>query len=263
MNGATAFRSESELGLETFQALVNHEIDAIRVPGFYPQDLCAGLSKKMLASDHYGRYVNAPLIGRIGQAYFESQASPEAASNYWRNAPRWIGEMRSACHPYLTPIDKLRLVLDELWPTGTTVASLKGKRMFVGLGRVFEAGGHAEPHQDVLAWDAPDAPEAHALTSQVAANTYLSLPDSGGELTLWRHELTQEEYNRLKSPSSYGIEPTKLPTPIVALKPEIGDLILFNSRQLHAVEKSFGRQRVTWSNFIGVQGPVRPLTVWS
>jgi hypothetical protein len=254
---------EGQLDSASLTALINREIDAIRVKGFYPTDLCSIIVEKMMATDLYGTYENAPLIGRIGQAFFESQSSAEAKERYWRQSPKWINDMRQACTPYLTPIDKLRLECDEFWPGGASVATLDGQKMFVGLGRVFQAGGHAEPHQDILSWDAPGSPGALTLKAQIAANTYLKLPDFGGGLTLWRVELTSEEYNAIKNPGSYGVDPSSLQKPVATLLPEPGELVLFDSRRLHAVQPSEGGFRVTWSNFIGVEAIDKPLRFWS
>ena len=170
-------------------------------------------------------YENAPLIGRVGQALYESRASDETRRSIRENALAWTKELRNACSPYLTPIDKLRLELDEIWPNGATQGSLERKRMFVGLARVFKNGAGAEPHQDILAWDMPDSPDAKRLRAQIAGNIYLQVPQSGGEITLWPIELSMEEYRQIQNPGSYGLNASQLPAPIAKIKPEQGELI--------------------------------------
>lgn len=256
---------ENTLSSEAIMALLNNEIDVIRVPQFYPKDLCDLLSMKMLSTPLYGTYKNAPLIGRIGQAFFETTVSGKDSITYWENSINWVREMRAACYPYLTPIDKLRLELDEVWSAGSTIASINGKRMFVGLGRVFQAGGYAEPHQDILAWDAPNSFEAAMLKGQFAVNTYLKLPECGGQLKIWRIELNKREYDAFKIPGSYGVDVSKLPpaSEVISISPVVGELIVFNSRRVHAVEPSLGGCRIAWSNFVGYLGEDSPLQLWS
>ncbi|MFM7852644.1 MAG: hypothetical protein ACKO96_12205, partial [Flammeovirgaceae bacterium] len=164
------------------------------------------IADRMLKMDIYGDYENAPLIGRIGQAFFESQTSAETTERYWKNAICWVRMMREVCQPYLTPIDKLRLEMDEVWPMGSSLGSLEGRRMFAGLARVFKEGAYAEAHQDVLSWDTPESISAKKISGQIAANTYLKMPKHGGELKLWRVELSREEYEKIKIKDSYGLD---------------------------------------------------------
>ena len=257
------FKISDELTHRSFIALATNKIHAIRVKNFYPADVAKEICDRMLGSRLYGTYENAPMIGRIGQALFESQVSEETQKRYWNNAVAWTRELRQACKPLLTPIDKLRLELDEIWPSGATQGSIDGKRMFVGLARVFNPGSEAEPHQDILSWDLPKSADARTLRAQIAANTYLKMPPAGGELTLWPMSLSLEQYKSAQIPGSYGVDRSKISRPFACLTPEQGELILFNSQRVHAVETPERGPRITWSCFIGMRRHYQPLIMWS
>ncbi|WP_437530361.1 2OG-Fe(II) oxygenase [Sorangium sp. So ce726] len=251
------------LNQEGLVALMGGEVVALRVPNFYPEDICVQVAARMRRSDMYGRYVNAPEIARVGQAFFESVASAQLRRIYYARAVEWIREMRLCCEPYLSPIDKLRLVLDEIWPSGSRLGTLQGKKMFVGLARFFGAGVGAEPHQDVLAWDAPGVEEAERVEGQFAANIYLKMPQGGGDLLIWPMTLSREEYERAGILGSYGVHGSMLAHDPVRISPRTGELILFNSNLVHAVEKSRQGERVTWSCFVASQGVNQTLMMWS
>lgn len=251
------------LNQEALVALIGGEVIAIRVPNFYPEDICARIATRIRKSDMYGHYVNAPEIARVGQAFFESVASTRLRKIYHAEAVEWIHAMRACCEPYLSPIDKLRLVLDEIWPSGSRLGTLQGKKMFIGLARFFDAGAGAEPHQDVLAWDAPGVEEAERIEVQIAANVYLKIPQGGGDLLIWPVTLSREEYERARIQGSYGVHGSMLPYAPVRISPKPGELILFNSHLVHAVERAREGQRVTWSCFVGSQGAHQTLMMWS
>lgn len=252
-----------QIDSQALHALATGGAMAVRVPGFYHREAAQRIAAAMRESRLFGMYANAPQIGRVGQAYFESLASEAHRAEYERNAVKWIAEMRSICEPFLSPIDKLRLALDESWSPGAQVGSLQGKKMFVGLARIFGKGSGAEPHQDVLAWDAPDSEEAKALTGQLAANIYLAMPSTGGELLVWPHSLSREEYEAARIPGSYGVREACLPCAPVVIQPQEGELILFNSTFVHAVATSDTGDRVTWSCFVGLRGSNQPAMLWS
>ena len=136
--------------------------------------------------------------------------------------------------------------------------------MFVGLARVFTSTAEALPHQDVLRWDAPlECTSAQSLLTQLAANIYVQPSEGGGDLELWSSSLDRDEYERLKLPGSYGLDRAKLPPSAVRVKPEAGDLILFNANKTHAVRPVTSGIRVTVSCFIGVRSLTLPLSMWS
>lgn len=244
-------------------ALMAGEIVAIRIKDYFPAHRCAEIADRLVASRLYGRYINANAIGRVGQAFFESQADEKSRARYERDATEWIKELRERCDPYLTPVDKFRLELDEAWTAGARVATMGQRKMFAGLARHFAEGSEAEPHQDVFAWDAPGKPEAMALKGQLAWNTYLTIPEKGGELVLWDVALSREQYDRQRVPKSYGVGRETLPEPVAVLKPEQGEMILFNAGRVHAVAKIEVGSRVTWSAFVGYAAEEYPLIIWS
>lgn len=186
------------LDLPALSALIDGSVLAIRVANYADAQVCVEMTRRMLASPLYGKYENAPKIGRIGKALFETIDSVNAALGYLAGAPGWMEEMRMECAPYLSPIDRLRLEADILWPGGARVARLQGRPMFAGLLRVFEEGSEAEPHQDHLDWDVGPLGmhEGAYLETQLAANVYLEVPPSGGELVIWPSGLSREAYER-------------------------------------------------------------------
>ncbi|GAL14579.1 hypothetical protein JCM19233_5591 [Vibrio astriarenae] len=94
--------------------LFNRTIDLVRVPGYFTIHSSKEITRKIKQSSFFGSYVNAPKIGRIGQAFFECQNDDVSLSRYREFSNIWIKEMRKEVSPLLSPIDRLRLELDEL-----------------------------------------------------------------------------------------------------------------------------------------------------
>jgi len=134
--------------------------------------------------------------------------------------------------------------------------------MFIGLSRVVEPGVYFLAHHDIFAKDAPHSFHAKSLQAQFACNVYLDMPDEGGELEIWEREMLPTEFDALRG-DSYGIPPELLGKPSLRLKPNCGELILFNSRKMHAVAPSVNSARLSLSCFVGYRGDHAPLTFWS
>jgi len=129
--------------------------------------------------------------------------------------------------------------------------------------RIYHEGVEIEPHQDILAVESPDDPEAQSLVAQFGANVYLTTSDYGGDLQLYDEQYTIENYNDL-SLGPRVVSRDKIPAPSVTITPHAGDLILFPSRRLHAVSKVSGESpRVTVSFFVGASDSQAPLRIWA
>ncbi|MBV1787204.1 2OG-Fe(II) oxygenase [Marinobacterium sp. D7] len=251
----------NELDIEAMGKLAKGEALALRVRQFIGNDIAQKLGDKILFQG-FDKYANAPSIGRIGMAFYEAENQPPRIADYFESAYENIDELRKRCFPYFSPIDLLRCKLDETWLPGAQLETLYGRKMYVGLSRVIKPGVRFLAHHDIFAKDAPDSFKARSLQTQIAANVYLTMPSEGGAVQIWDRELTPEEFDGMRG-DSYGIDPEILGDPDLEICPEPGDLVLFNSRRMHAVTPGSDDLRLSLSCFIGYRGDASPLSFWS
>ncbi|MBE8523945.1 2OG-Fe(II) oxygenase [Amycolatopsis sp. H6(2020)] len=243
--------------------LMNREIGAIRVRNFYPADIAADIAGRAVRHPAMGHYhkKHTSSVGRVYTPFIDTKRDPELTARYHDNANASIHEVRSMFHPHLSPVDHIRLLLQELWPAGANLLRLHGRSCFVGAFRVFQpVTSEFYPHNDLITQET-DAPEVAGTVEQLVANTYLQVADAGGTLQLWLREPTEEERQTIIDVE--GLDPAKIEPPALTFDPQPGDLIMFSSAMLHAVTSTEGRHRVAMATFIGCKGPDQPLFCWS
>ncbi|SOE97669.1 2OG-Fe(II) oxygenase superfamily protein [Burkholderia sp. D7] len=257
--------TSGRISAKALQTLTDDQFQVLRIKGFYGKPLCDKAADALISSPLLGPYKNAPDISHVGESFFEAVLSQHQVENYLGQSRVWIEQVRAAMDPMLSPIDKVRLQLDELWPAGAQLARLMGRPMFAGLMRLFQNSAGAEPHIDNAGWDAESVGLSAEVASpiQLALNIYLRVPEEkdGGALLLHEHRPNRDDYDARKLPDSYGLRIDDLPPP-VRIRPEVGELILFDSRRIHEVEPS-RTPRATASMFIKMSGPDRPLELFS
>lgn len=236
----------SSLSTDHLKALANGTIRVVHVEAFASETACNVICTGQVDLG-FKPYINVEQVRRIGMAYYETEN---------QNA------FRNACQPVGSPLDTLRCLLDEIWPAGANLQTIHSQKMFVGLSRMVEPDTTFLAHHDIFAEDAPGSEEAESLLAQFAANIYFQVPDEGGELLMWHRNMSTKEFDERRK-GQYGIEIVDLPPPDVVVKPGRGDLLIFDSRKIHAVASPRDRARVAVSFFIGYRGDNQPLTYWS
>ncbi len=256
------------LNSSLLEELQNNEIGAVIIKGVYSKEICLHLSEQIKQKMKRGTYANAPLIDRVGKAFFETLSSENLYEEYFKLSLAMTAELREVFFPYLSPIDLLRLKLDEIYVQGCNLATLNRKKMFAGLVRFFKEGSTAEPHQDIIKRDAKGFDLGTHVTGQLAFNLYLQEAQEGGELHIWnwRPSLAEaKQYQHTDPKLSYGLNLRQTPkeNPDLRIQVEAGDFIFFNSRNVHAVSTIGSGERISVSSFIGYRGAAQSLQLWS
>jgi len=266
--GETVSFERSVLSVNALEAshvmgLLDRSLDAVVAPNWFSPEACMAIAERVKKSQYYSAYPDYPTVGRLGQELFECSSEADFA-RYQANALTLIRDMRGLAHPYITPVDRLRLELDDIWPTGCNLKKLGDKKAFAGVVREYRETSSAEPHCDVIAWDILESHKGQtSVTNQIAANVYLKTSESGGELLLWDEWPSQSTYNVAHNAEGIGLDKKKIPARKLEIAPKQGDLILFNSMRIHSVKEIKDSVRMTWACFIGYSGPDAPLVIWS
>jgi Rps23 Pro-64 3,4-dihydroxylase Tpa1-like proline 4-hydroxylase len=153
-------------------------------------------------------------------------------------------------------------VLRNVWHGQVDVAceEVSNQHYFAGLIRII---GRTRLHFDWAPHDALDWTIGQ-ITAQLAWNIYLQAGERGGTTRVY-HRAWQLEDESYREPGSYAFDPALVQNDAcVEIVPRAGELVLFNSRNYHEVDKVEGaRQRMSISSFIGLLRSRQTLALWS
>lgn len=258
------------LSPESIRDLIEEKVPAIRIPNYVSPETAQKIIDFVLAQaslDAYTHEVYADGVPeqkyygvyRVGIPFNTTYGRPAGSverETYYQAALPGLRRLRDLCAPNLTPIDRLRLDLDEAWTDGASIAAFEGRKMFAGIVRVMPPDDshilEEKPHVDCL------SPSVCPLEQQLSANIYLKMPPVGGTLESWNvPTLSYADIERLPDGT---IARTDLPKP-VAIHPKECELVLINTRKPHAVSRFSGGIRISVQVFIGYQ-PGKPLRLW-
>lgn len=219
--------------------------------GYIEPTLAEGmLAERVLSHPKLVGYEKAPDIMRVGMPYYDTVGCPSKEAEYWTHAQDWMEDMRHSFAPYLNPLDRVRLSIDEEQGPGVLpLRNSNGDPAFAGLARCFDGGAGADPHVDRLEWDAPVGRFFGMPTAQIAVNIYLKVPTSGGEISIWESRPDRAAHEAMRVPGSYGLKRELIGAPNHVIRPHAGDLVFFDAQRIHAVGASHGA-RVTISAFL-------------
>lgn len=259
----TKFATVEVLDAQVLADLFDKKYIAVRVPRFYDPAYAKTLSD--LLYKEIDSAVAAGIYESNVDSYWAVAKDGQRRERYLEAALPLQKRLRRLSAPHPSPIDLLRVTLDELWPAGASLMRMGGRKTPFGATRLWRTGSEALPHQDVLRREQTDDTRSIDLLGQLGVNIYLDVADEGGGLEAWDHVITDEEYVRLGSryEGSYGYQREQLPPQSMVIFPEVGDLVMINTAYVHAVRKITAGRRVTVSGFVGSSGNEQPLRCWS
>lgn len=261
----TEILTSDALTREGLAALFERRISALHVPGFCASGSAESLCEWVMARSGIENWkVNVFRKGTatiedsdtaygIGIPFGLAVRSRESFVRYFQEAAPLGREMRTAAGG-LSPIDRLRLDLDEAWPKGARIARFRGLRRALGLARVMTPTGlfdgvaktEGMVHVDTL-------PVQKKGAGRFSANIYVHMPPAGGELSIYNVSPTSMDllrnFSLMKNlinfdASAQDVIRSKLPPPLT-LRPAVGDLILLDTSRPHAVRGFTDGYRVT------------------
>ncbi|APJ05033.1 hypothetical protein AXG55_01120 [Silvanigrella aquatica] len=257
---------------DLLKKLFNEEILALRIPNYISNYLSEKLTNfylnhPKLECHPHDLKVNDEIqlvdygVDRVGVSYnttFGHLKNSPNYKNYFNKAIPAIREIRQECAPNIAPFDKLRLELDEIWSPGASIANFEGKKMHVGIARIMKRPEKSymvekQPHYDGL------QQKGVKIRGQFSANIYIAMPNTGGELELW--DVPGIPTDQFIEDSS-EINWREILPQSVLVKPEVGELVIINTRKPHAVRNFTENYRISLQSFIGVKEDEH-LMIWN
>ncbi|WP_229403113.1 2OG-Fe(II) oxygenase [Micromonospora okii] len=255
-------RHADELTTATLLDLAEGVVDAIWVRAFHPAEECRAALPPIIEACERASYTLTDDFQSIGTSMGEAAESAENRRRYLRTAAATCELIRGRIFAgRLSPLDRLRLVLDELWPAGATVARHEGAMLLPGIIRRWPAGGHANPHIDQR-----DVPllAGYGLRRRIGTNVYLEVPppEDGGHVDFWGVYRDERSYDAERR-ADYGLDRDALGEPVWSCRPGQGDLLMFDAARVHGVRRVERGARVTAACFVGVRTATQPLVLFA
>lgn len=243
------------------QDLISGKLACLRIPHYFSNDYCSTVAERIQNHPNTGVFGMAKKVGRLGMAHIEI-TDQEKLSTYQAQAVASTIQNRHVFAPFGSPIDRLRAELEDIWPHGAYLETVNGHKAFAGICRMLDADITVPAHNDNIGRDLPDNADAQKITTQLSACIYLQVPESGGELRLWMQDADQTAPLTTKDAEMFGLK-NHTTSPKHEIKPQVGELLLFNISKYHGVAPGKGKTRINTGLFIGYRGDDQPLTYWS
>jgi hypothetical protein len=247
-----------ELIARDFARLSAGTLGSLHLQGLISPARCAEIMElaDRLQFDTYDEKRIYPPVTKFGPSAYDYYLNGAFSPDYWEQAEqsdRLWRQIAGDDDPVESILDRFRVALG----TEVSRAQVGGRPLFAGMLREFSDGGRM--HFDELAREFPGILDDEPIV-QFGFNCHLSVPSSGGELTVYRRRWRPDD-DRFRI--GYGWdEKIAEREPAATTRALVGDGVLFDSRNYHSIAPCGPGRRVTLSFFVGVTLAGR-VVVWS
>jgi hypothetical protein len=246
---------------DALKALLAREVASIVVDDFYSAAACATLVDAVRL-----RGLKKTFAGTTAESRHDGMSATDykdkSEQDYLADVAQANQERRRLLDGQDDPSDAALEFIGSAWPAGATLASVGGRPYFNGVVRIFNK---APTHND---WVPRDLGSwfIGGVHRQLSWHLYLSTPVAGGEFVVWdrQWDAGDDDLHRGHG-ADKGYDQTILQNiPAIAETPAVGRLMLFDTRNYHAVREVEGqRQSLVISSFLGIIDERTPLAFWS
>jgi hypothetical protein len=254
-------------GVETTERLTREHltrlavgvVGAVVIKNFSSRQDCVdvmGELENILLGGYEERLIS-PRIAKLGPAAYDFYGATTLNDEYWQQSDE-AAQVRSTLLRGTDPMDLATGRIKEAWGGPVEPARSGGRPLFGGMIREINNG--AKLHFDEITREFPGVLDRTPV-SFLTINWYLSVPEAGGETSVYRRRWRPaDEAHR----DGYGYDEVVVADePAATFRPEAGDAVIFDTRNLHLVRpNNGGGRRVSLSFFLGFPGD-GPLHIWS
>lgn len=250
---------EEELTSGAVRNLMDGKNSIICIRNFLEPDECTRIADQLRSQQFWEGTSYSDIYDSAQIPLYAVSTGRVRLEEYLERVPTMQKFSRDFFADGLTPFERLQGLLEQCWDAGANILRLHGLPTFFGLIRRWRQGMEALPHVDNLLDEFDASVVGDVLTAQFGVNLYLAVSPSGGALEVWENQPSLSSTETI----NYGIDRKKLGKPDQQFTPQVGDLVLVNTLNPHAVTEVLDGERLTVSGFIGVSAIHERLLLWS
>jgi hypothetical protein len=211
-----------------------------------------------LAMTRYSLHLIRPRVFTSGITLFDYCDDRNIREDYWEAAKKATADRKMAFSESGDLFWLSMAYLREVWRAPVELAMVQGRELFAGAKREFSTG--TKFYFNEISRELPNVFDCE-IVHQFDFNLFLEMPHQGGSLTIAQHLYhPRDERHR----DDYGYSDEVVATDQkVTIKPEVGDAVIFYTKNMHSIEAVIGEGRhIILSFFIGLTADGR-LVLWS
>jgi hypothetical protein len=272
----------TELSGELLRQLFEDEIMAIHIPQYCPSNICEAMAKELKNFKTSNWKISDAAKGYkitdvqvFGNPFNIAIESDEAWKTYFSKGLDVTRQIRGSAGQRLSPQDRLRLELDEIYPHGFKVKRHHGQFMSPGLVRVMNGDPDKQCEDMPLNCHVDTTPLISKNAGVFATNIYLQPAPKGGDIVIWDPDITTlfKLFANWSACKNFFLSSNLLDREIQSAFQKLlptcqkinikqGDLILLNTSRPHATTMMTGGQRISIQSFLKYKKG-KPLEMWA
>lgn len=250
-----------ELSNKNFDLLLEHKIPGIIIKNFVNPNDCELLAER-LKKLNFGSYDHLKDIPVHQLGVCQNQFANEPKSVYFDQVSKAKHFTNSifdgVCN---NPIDSLLKILNDALDRNVGIfEEPEYGPYFAGAFRSFS--GHGRLHADHAPSHVKTDWAITKISKQLTWNLYYCLPNTGGEVVIYDTVHTQDN-DVHKVPGQYYFPYSVLENNShIKVRPDVGDLIIFNTQNFHEILGNEDGRRISQTSFMGIDQD-GSLKIWS